>query len=257
MQDYPEGILFVEDELLDEEDYAPWLQAEAIPLPSRFIVARCGSFGVQAVFSGLGRCGGNRIQNDIEGWNVWIGIGVLPDLTSPPTTFSATLPISTVITPPGAGTLTHYVLITKQDVYGLNSQNQQYTTITIDSSGNLILPPIVIPQGLMLVLQADGFIRVFASYPSLVIDQYPATYWKVWVKSTPPNVGVDTPAAVVLIDGYRLYKTIGSLSPGTYYVAVALYRTTDAALSDVLRGTIVVPGDPEEVVAVPSGYQLE
>lgn len=199
--------------------------------------------------------GNYRVQNSIEGWNLWIGSAALPNLTLPPTQFSATLPFSYTLTVPGAGTLKYYVLVTKQDLYGLNSQNQNYTTITIDSLGNLVLPPIPTPTGLLLTPQPGGKIRVMASYPGYGEDAYPATNWRVWIGLTPPNPLIDAPTLSTTVGG-RLFSTdIAGYVANTYFVAVALYRSGDSAQSVALTGSVTIPAVPGEVIAVPSGFQ--
>lgn len=199
--------------------------------------------------------GSSRVQNSISGYNVWVGAGSLPDLTQPPTTFSAILPISIPLTPPGAGTETFYILVLTQDEYGLNSRNQTYTTVTIDSSGNLVRPTVPTPQNLGMVQGRGGSLRVLAAYPTVTTDEYPADQWKIWTKSgSPPNPSIDTPVSIVPVGGKILAASIGS--PGTNtYLAVGLYRSVDGVLSQTLTGSIVIQSPPSEVVAVPSGFQ--
>lgn len=209
-------------------------------------------FGVLPSTYTVSRSGGYRVQNNIAGYNVYIGVNALPDLTQVPT-YSATLPISIATTPPGAGTKTYYVLVCAQDNYGLVSVNQYCSTITIDHTGAQVLPPVTTPTNLTLLPQAGGYVRVMAQYPGFAYDPYPATTWKVWIGSSPPNPAVDTPAAIVAISNV-LGVSIGVLSPGTYYAAVGLYRATDTALSTTLTGTVVLPTIPTEPVAVPTGW---
>jgi hypothetical protein len=48
---------------------------------------------------------------------------------------------------------------------------------------------------------------------------------------------------------------LGSYTPNTYYVAVALFRQTDGTLSPATVGSIVLPDDPDTPQPVLSGYQ--
>jgi len=226
------------------------------PLPSSFTTSQEGVYGIGVTIIMSAQAGDFRIQNNIEGYNVYIGSGSLPDLTQPPTTFSPSLPISVTLTPPVSGTESFYILVTKQDTYGLNSQNQYFTVITLDSSGNQVLPSIAIPQDLTLTNIADNKIRVMASYPTVSSDQYPANKWKVWAGLTPPDISSDTPVAIVNVNGKILAINIGPYSAGDLvYVVVALFRTTDSALSPVTSGTITIASPPSTVIAVPSGWE--
>jgi hypothetical protein len=224
------------------------------PLPSLVQTMQEGLYGVQNTIFMERQAGQYRVANNIAGYNVWVGAGTLPDLTGEPTAFSATLPVSIPLTPPVSGTETFYVLVTVQDVYGLNSQNQYYQTVTINSSGSPMLGPISAPQDLMLVPQAGGMLKVMATYTGVSTDEDAANQWKVWVGTSLPLVTY-TPAAVVAVNGSVLYTAIGPYAPGLYYVLVALYRTADGHLSSGVVGTVTISTVPVEVTAVPGGYQ--
>lgn len=200
--------------------------------------------------------GNYRVQNNIEGYNIWVGSGVLPNLTQAPTAFSLTLPINHTLALPGSGTLTYYVLVTKQDLYGLNSQNQYYTTITIDSAGNLVLPPVSPPQDFSLVARPDSTIRVKAAYPGYGKDAYPADQWRVWIGVTPPNTSIDIPTLITSVTGSVLFFDLTGYTPGTYYGAVTLLRMTDSTESVPLTASVVMPTVPSEITPVPGGYEI-
>jgi hypothetical protein len=195
----------------------------------------------------------SRIQNNIEGYNIWIGAGTLPNLSQPPAAFSATLPASVAITLPVSGVQTYYVLVTRQDTYGLNSQNQFYTLIDVNSSGVLQLLPVTNPVNLTLIARYGSYLRVLASYTGFYTDESPATGWKIWAGVVPPNVHTDVPVAV-LPAGTGLSVDLGPYAPGTIYVAVALFRQADGFLSGVLTGSYTFVASPPEPLAVPSGF---
>ena len=197
-----------------------------------------------------------RINNAIAGYNVYIGTGSLPNLAAAPAVFSATLPISIPLTPPVSGTKTFYILIQAQDSYGLQSQNQYYSTVTIDSTGGLVLNPLSSPANLSLIQQPGGYIMVMASYPAVDTDYTPATLWYIWVKSTLPVPGVDTPVLIVPVSGQFLGAVVGPETAGTWYVMVGLFRAADGSISPTIYNTVVVNGTPAEVDAIPSGWQL-
>jgi hypothetical protein len=231
-----------------------WQQLRLHPLPSGIVTSQIGTSGIYNAIINASQVGISRIQNAIEGYNVWVGVGSLPDLAAAPYAFSAELPITVALTPPVSGTQTYYVLVTRQDTYGLNSVNQFYTTITLDSNGNLIVPAPPTPQNIVLYQQPGGSIRVLASYPTFSTDQYPATAWYIWIGTTLPNPATTPTMVVPASTNLGTYTPVQS--PGTYYVMVALYQGANATLSGTIYTTVTVNADPGEVIAVPSGWNM-
>jgi hypothetical protein len=195
------------------------------------------------------------IQNNIAGYLVYVGYGSLPDLTQPATAFSLSLPISLPVSTPESGESTFYVLVRSQDTYGLVSQNQSYFITTINSSGTLVFPDLLPPQNLSLFELIGGVIRVLATYPGFGIDVYPAMYWKLWLDTVIPDTS-DIPTLVVPVTGVVLATALPSQAPGTYYVAVGLYRSTDLALSSTVYSQITISSPPDQVVPVLSGFEI-
>lgn len=243
-------------ELPNYEDY--WQQQRRFqPISSSFLVSQEGVFGIYNSMYGVVQINSFRVQNlSMEGYEVFVGSGALPDLTQPPAAFSPNLPISIAATPPVSGLLTYYILVRFRDSYGLESQNQHYSTVTIDSSGNIYEPPISNPQTLQLIALPEYKIKVLATYPGYGVDEFPATHWRVYCNTVPPVPGVDPETAVVLVTGKTLTVTLGSFAPGTYYVNVLLYRSTDNTVSSSLTGSITLTVAPDEVIAVRSGFDL-
>jgi hypothetical protein len=205
---------------------------------------------------GAAECGIFRVQNNsLVGYNVYVGVNALPDLSQPPAAFSATLPISIPETPPGSGTKSFYVIVRAQDSYGLESQNQYPTVITISSSGGLLLPAIPAPQNLSVFARPNGYFKVRVTYSTANTDEYPATAWKVWAGTTLPNPLVDTPVVAVAVEGIPMIVSIGPFSANTYYVMVGLSRAADGASSPTIYTTAVLSPTPNKPIPVPSGYQ--
>jgi hypothetical protein len=227
-----------------------------VPPLSTFFTSQEGVSGVYAVVTGIVQTGGFRVENvALEGYNVYIGENVQPDLTQNPTLFSSSLPISVPITPPGVGTKTVYVLITKQDLYGLESQNQFYSVFGIDTAGNLVLPPLAAPQDLRLFQMPGTSIRILASYPGYQTDKYKATQWRIWTGTTPPNPVTD-PVYQVAPVSRILATSIGPFTPGLKYVTVGLFRADDSNSSPTITDSVVISTPPDTVTPVPSGFQL-
>lgn len=201
----------------------------------------------------VGECG---IHNDLAvGYNVYVGVNTLPDL-SVPTLFTNTLPASIPYASPGMGSDTYQVLIREVDSFGLESRNQKSLTVKVDSAGTQLLTPITPPTNLTLYEQKGGGVRILATYPGYGRDTEPATLWKVWAGISPPST-VDAPVITAKVSSISFATTLGSYTPGIVHFLVALYRARDDSLSATLTGTITISQAPEEVEAVPSGFQAE
>jgi hypothetical protein len=211
-----------------------------------------GDYGYWVSVSNSGS-GDYRVANNIAGFVVWIGSDVLPDLTTAPTAYSATLPISIPIVPPGVGTTTFYVVVRRRNHYDLVSQNQRAFTITVDSAGNRVLPPLPVPQDVKADPQAGGKIRLRGRYPGFGLDDpaYTATSWKLWLSGAAINPAVDTPTRIVNISG-SVSQDFAGFTPGTYNYVVGLYRSPDGALSYV-AGTVTYPAAPSNTRGVYDG----
>ena len=227
-----------------------------LPLQTQILTSQEGRYGIFNTILLPSQCGIYRIQNDIEGYNAYIGAGGLPDLTTP-SAFSKTLPFQIALTPPISGTLTYYILVRSQDSYGLVSQNSFYSTITIDSTGGLYLPPIPPPQDLLLFNEASGFVHILAAYPTAGSDPYPCDFWKIWVGTSLPDPSTDPTVAMPAVSGNILATDIGPYSSGLLYVMIALYRTTDGFQTSTIYSTITIPTAPPEVQAIPSGFDIQ
>lgn len=220
-------------------------------------VSQAGVYGVYGVMGGPGgpgQTGAYRVaNNNTEGYVIWIGSGTLPDLTQPPNAYSATLPFSVTLASPPSGTRTYYLLTAYRDKYGLVSQNQNYTAISIDLDGHQVSGVLNAPQGLKAIAQPAGAIAVLAVYPQLGLDPQPADTWLVWIKTTLPVPGVDTPTGTFPIST-NLNQLIGAYVANTYYVMVALYRSSDGYISPNVYTTVVINSPPPQPVPVPSGF---
>lgn len=201
------------------------------------------------------RVGDYRVKG-IPGFNIYVGYGSLPDLTLAPTQFSISLPIYVSHPPPISGQQTIYVVVREKDSFGLESQNQQPLTVIIDLNGNTILPDLPIPLGVAAAPEKNSAIRVMARYPAFSQEQHPADVWRIWINTVPPDPLVDIPTATKNVNGANLSEDVLSYAAGTYYIAVALYRTADGKQS--LAGTtiVVVPLIPDEPDPVHSGAQI-
>jgi hypothetical protein len=239
---------------LPEFNYVWYEQFRRQPTPSGITNAH---LGISGIFVGItaAHLGISGVRNDVAGYNIYVGVDSLPDLSQPPS-FSQTLPVSVATTPPMSGTRTYYVLVRAQNQFGLESQNQWTKSFTIDSSGNLALPPIGTPQTLQAFPQAAGFVRLLATYPGYFLDEYKANTWNIWISVAEPDVLLDIPVATAPVQGSGLAANIGSFASGqTYQIAVTLFRAVDGRQSEPIRGEVTFPPVPDEVDPVASGYQ--
>lgn len=190
-----------------------------------------------------------RIQNlDAKGYLIYTAVNAVPDLLGEPADFSATLPLSVPITLPGEGIESLNVVARYRDSWGCVSQNSKPTIIMLDASGQLRLP-VQPPINVRAYPKSGGKINVLADYPGLLVDVDPADYIRIWVAASIPNTNL-TYTHQEAINSEAISVSFGSYSPGTYYVAVALYRSVDGAVSGSVLTTVVfpvIPGNPEAV----------
>ncbi len=183
----------------------------------------------------------------ISGFNVYVGVNALPDLASPPV-FTATLPYQVATTPPGMGTKTYNVIVRAVNAYGLESQNQYAYSFVIDTSGTLVATIKPAPINLLVTLATTGGIGVRAMWPPF--SKAVTATWRLWVKATPPDVGVDTVTQTAAATSQALSPMItGTLAPGLWHIALGVY--SEGALSEVARTTITVPVDLDGPVLLP------
>jgi len=205
-----------------------------------------------------GRSGKSRVANlSLQGYTVRVGRNALPDLTLAPAGYGAALPISVPVTPPVSGTDTLYVVVRRRDQYGLESVNQRPLVVRVDSSGNMVLPPLPAPAGLAAYQRPNGSLQVSAGYPGYA-DPYPADHYQFWINTVPPNVGVDTPTLLnPLAGGSSINFTVGSLIGGvTYYLALCLFRSADGAQSPPATLTFPYLSAPPTPLPVRGAYVL-
>lgn len=218
-----------------------------------------GAGGVAAsvqTFVGLSVGGRYRVANAaVAGYAVYVGMAGPPDYAAGPAVTGATLPLAVTVTPPLTGTQAFWVVTRAVDVYGLESQNQYPTIITVDSSGHVVLGPISDPTTLRLYPTPGPGIRILANYPGLTQDTNPADTWLVWVATGVPDTGT-TPTATVPVSAVGTLSTTVAVAGGPYNVAVRLLRTEDTGLSAAITGTVVVPAVPAEPVPVAGPFSF-
>lgn len=221
--------------------------------PSGYFVTQEGYAGIFVPFL-TGEAGRAAIANNaVEGYAVYVGVNGMPSFSTP-SNFSSTLPVSVSVTPPGSGTETLWVVVRKRDKYGLYSQNQNPTLLVINSSGQLVLPAVLVPTALLLNPSAGGQIRVMAKYATFNNDPYPATQWQVWVDTVTPNTSNPPTLIAPVLAESLVTSLVGPYTPGTYFVSVGLYRSQDSQLGPVLTATVVIPIVPVKPTAVPGGF---
>lgn len=203
-----------------------------------------------------GERGAFRVDDGNDGYAIYVGVDALPDFTLPPAEFSATLPHSFAAAPPGSGLRTYNVTVRKRDGYGLESQNQDITPITINSAGVLQLPAMSNPSRLVVTVEAGGYVRIRAVYDGFSQEDYPANEWRIWIDTTAPDPDVDPPSYAASITAGVLSLRVGPHAANDYFLALALYRQFDAAQSDALTAEFTIPVAPDPIVPVPGGLEI-
>lgn len=241
-----------------EESFVWWQPSRKIT-PSFFSTEVGGSYGIQLAATAE-QVGQHCVNNDIAGYNIYVGSGTLPDLTAAPTLFTQTLPATSAITPPLSGTTTFYVVVQTVDTTGLVSANQQATPVVVGVGGIAILPTLTAPSNVGLILRSENYVRLLATYAPGADKAVPATSWRIWEGTSPPDTDVDPFTREVQISSGPygqpiLSATFGPFDPSTLYFAVCLYRARDAMLSAEVDVSIIVPEPPEIVIPLPSGFQ--
>lgn len=242
---------------LPDYDYTPYEQWRRQPVVTgamQVTSAQQGQFGIYNTVI-HDKLGAHRVANSgLAGYTLYVGLGAIPNLIAGPTAYSATLPFSYTLPLPGSGTRTYYLLVRSRNQYGLESQNQHYTTLTLDSSGNQIVATATPPANLQLFALAGGTIRVLADYPGFNTDASPATTWHVWISASPINTA-NPPQVIVDVLDSALATDQQTYTPGTWYIGVALFRSSDSTLSNLLSGTIFIPAVPSKPTPVAGGFQ--
>lgn len=183
-----------------------------------------------------------------QGYLIYIGYGALPDLSLPANAFSPALPTSVPITPPEVGTEEIFVVVRSRNSYGLVSQNQKPSSLTVDSAGNEELGPITAPDKVEISCITDDGFLVSANYSGYFSDRNRGDVWEVYLKAGEvPVPGVDEPAAVGDVKGAEMQSAIGPYPETgiTYYLVIGVRRTADNASVSSEVTEIAVPAAPE------------
>ena len=203
---------------------------------------------------GIKKQGRYRVENaDKSGYLIYIGYGAMPDLSLPADAFSATLPTSVPITPPEVGTEEIFVVVRSRNSYGLVSQNQKPSSLTVDSAGNEELGPITAPDKVEISCITDDGFLVSANYSGYFSDRNRGDVWEVYLKAGEvPVPGVDEPAAVGDVKGAEMQSAIGPYAETgeVYYLVVGIRRTIDNAAAFSEPVEIYVPAAPSAPMGV-------
>ena len=131
-------------------------------------------------------------------YKLWVGENANPDLTVAPDATSTGLPISFVITPPGAGTSEFRATVRKTNEYGMTGHETNYWSVWVDSSGNEVAKPIQSPYDITLANRSGGVARLIAKYQPLQ-DSTPADRFAIYstTNGVDPDPAIDTPVEVL------------------------------------------------------------
>lgn len=206
-------------------------------------LSRSGACEVKGAMAS-GRRGASRVRNDAAGYLIFASYGAPPDLAGA-YTYAPTLPAAIALAPPVSGTRTYYVVVVRQDQFGLRSPNQFAYTLTIDPTGAEVMAPVPAPVGVSARQAPGGQVSFRAQYPTWAKDDHKASSWRVWVGATPPDPSVDPYTGTASVNGPVMPPlSVGTFAPGTYHWALALRRAADSSLSPAATGTLTILAAP-------------
>lgn len=149
-------------------------------------------------------CGMFRIAVDArERYELYVGVGAVPDITGTPDETFTSLPHTTTLTL-GAGT-TNYLVTLKRNKYDLRSESLGTTIIRTNGAGAQILPPpsapsyITVNPGLAGTFVVKGV--YFKPTDSTLNGSSPADKFLIYAKydGSTPDPALDTPTVVSLV----------------------------------------------------------
>lgn len=191
-----------------------------------------------------------RIQNNsAAGYLLFIGVNGPPNFDLPAYSFSPTVPLNVAWPLPGSGIQNLFIVPRLRDTWGCVSQNSHPWIIRLSPTGEL-LAPLPLPESVRAYPRPNGNINVIGQYPTFAFDRDPADKVRVWVDTVSPPSTAGTATHEGNVTGSPWSVSFGSYGPGTYYVAVAYYRTADGALSSFVYDTVVFPELPDSPQAV-------
>jgi len=175
-----------------------------------------------------------RTANDaLDRFELYVGEGASPDLTTTPAATSATLPMSYALAAPGSGSTDYHVVVKRRNIFGLASQNVYERVVTVNANGSTT-QGLTSPRDTTMTAQAASYVQV-RSYYDWNADASPADSWAVYVTTdgSDPDPDNDTPdiVAVSYANQYaRLTQNLGPFTEGaTIKVLVRLRRSADLA----------------------------
>jgi len=146
-----------------------------------------------------GAAGRYRVANDSEvGYRLYVGTDAAPDFGAAPAKTGATLPLETDAL---AASHTHHLCTRYRNVYGLESQNIECETLTLDAAGALVTDTPSDPTELAIEANAAGTMQITAQYDAEADGENAADTWLIYTTSdgSAPDPAVDTPATETMV----------------------------------------------------------
>lgn len=126
-----------------------------------------------------------------------VGVDADPDYDAAADDTGA-LPLVYTVTPPGAGTQEHRVIVRTQNPYGLLSLNRYLRTVTVDDAGDIVTPDPSDPYDVQAVNIGTGRISLRANYSTFGDVSNAADQWAIYIRGdgVNPDPNTDTPTLV-------------------------------------------------------------
>lgn len=176
-------------------------------------------------------------DNDLEQYELHVGVGSLPDLSASPNEVFTSIPYTTTLTL-GTST-TNYAVVNRRNKYNLATKSLTATVFRIDGSGNQVQPVPTGPDGISWRAGDGGTFLLDAVYVAALDGDYPADEWEIYLRTngTDPDPSIDTPTTQALtVDGNGIaylsgYATTAYSDGTTGKVILRVKRTSDSAYS--------------------------
>lgn len=171
-------------------------------------------------------------DDDLERYELHVGVGSLPDLSAAPDETFTSLPHTTTLTL-GTST-TNYCVVNYRNKYNLVTQSRSATVFEIDSGGDQALPSPTGPDLIAWRAGAGGTFVLDAVYLRTLDESNPADKWAIYItyNGVDPDPGVDTPTLVDLVDSgsgvaYLTGYTTAAQANGTVGKLLLRVKRTD------------------------------
>jgi hypothetical protein len=198
---------------------------------------RVSFLGADAATYGETLAGMFRIADDqLERYELHIGVGAPPDITLPPTETFTSLPFTTVTTL-GVGT-TNYLVVNRRNRHDMRSESDVSTIIRVDGAGDQVAPLPTAPEVVQWVAGLGGaFLLTAVYFYDVDSEANQADSFLIYTRfdGSDPDPSIDIPVVVAMIKsdgGANLLYTTAVQPPATTGKVIVRVRRTGPPIAD-------------------------